>query len=113
MRPNPRNNVSELQDCLPPDESGKPEPNTRIERSHMSFDTQDGTSHLFLVRLRLEKSTERKQQDSKRWCGRVQRVVTGEAYEFCGWAELISYLGVMLDDPQTCNDSEGEPSRKE
>jgi len=79
----------------------------------MSLERQDGKSQLFLVRLRTENSSERKQQESKRWCGRVQRVVTGEAYEFCGWAELISYLGVMLDDPQTCIDIEEEPSRKE
>jgi hypothetical protein len=83
----------------------------------MSFNSQDGsqdgTSHLFLVRLRAEKSSERKQQKSKRWCGRVQRVVTGEAYEFCGWAELISHLGVMLDDPQTFKDIEEQSSEKE
>jgi hypothetical protein len=72
----------------------------------MSFNRQDGMSHLFLVRLKAENTGERRQQKSKRWCGRVQRVVNGEAYEFCGWAELISCLGTMLDDPQTCNDVE-------
>jgi hypothetical protein len=93
--------------------SGEPESNARIERLHMSFNGQDDKSHLFLVRLRTEQSRKRKQRESKRWCGRVQRVVTGEAYEFCGWAELISYLGVMLDDPQTCNEFEETSSRKE
>ncbi len=70
----------------------------------MSFDMHDGVSHLFLVRLRAERVRELKQPESKRWCGRVQRVVGGEAYEFCGWAELIRCLGMMLDDPQAGND---------
>jgi hypothetical protein len=38
--------------------------------------------------------------ERKRWSGCVQRVVTGEAYEFRDWAELIEHLGTMLDDPQ-------------
>jgi hypothetical protein len=71
----------------------------------MSFDRQDGVSHLFLVRLRAEESGELTQPESKRWHGRVQRVVSGEAYEFNGWAELIKCLGMMLDDPQASNDT--------
>jgi len=67
----------------------------------MSFNRHDGMSHLFLVRVRVEDAGQTLQPESKRWCGRVQRVVTGEAYDFRGWAELIGRLGTMLDDPQT------------
>ncbi len=72
----------------------------------MSFNRQDGVSHLFLVRLQAEEIQELKQPESKRWFGHVQRVVSGEAYEFCGWTELIRCLGMMLDDPQAGNDAE-------
>jgi hypothetical protein len=70
----------------------------------MSFNGQDGTSQLFLVRLRAEDASEHRQLDGKRWCGRVQRVVTGETYDFRGLAELIKQLGIMLDDPQAGNE---------
>ena len=70
----------------------------------MSFNGQDGSSQLFLVRLRVEDSSEQMQLDGKRWCGRVQRVVTGETYDFRGLAELIKQLGIMLDDPQAGNE---------
>jgi hypothetical protein len=69
----------------------------------MSFNDHD-TSHLFLVRVRAEGTRETLQPESKRWCGRVQRVVTGEIYDFTGWAELIRRLGIMLDDPQAGNE---------
>jgi hypothetical protein len=78
----------------------------------MGFNRQDGTSQLFLVRLRAN-NRGRKQQERKRWCGRVQRVVTGEGYEFCGWVELIRYLGLMLGEQQSCNEIEEKASRKE
>jgi hypothetical protein len=71
----------------------------------MSFNGQDEMSHLFLVRLRAEHTSERRQPENKRWCGRVQRVVTGETYDFRGWAELIRHLGIMLDDPQAGNET--------
>jgi len=66
----------------------------------MSFNSQDGTSQLFLVRIRAEDAAELLQSENGRWCGRVQRVVTGETYDFRGWAELVERLGIMLDDPQ-------------
>lgn len=66
----------------------------------MSFNSQDGTSQLFLVRVRAEGAGELLKPESDRWCGRVQHVVTGETYDFRGWAELIKRLGIMLDDPQ-------------
>jgi len=66
----------------------------------MSFNSQDGTSQLFLVRIRAEDAAELLQPESDRWCGRVQRVVSGETYDFRGWAELIKRLGIMLDDLQ-------------
>jgi hypothetical protein len=70
----------------------------------MSFSGQDDMSHLFLVRLRVEAVGDDLQPASKRWRGRVQRVVTGEAYDFRGWAELISCLGTMLDDTHADNE---------
>jgi hypothetical protein len=71
----------------------------------MSFNGQDGMSHLFLVRVRAEDTREALQAENERWCGRVQRVVTGETYDFRGWAELIRRLGIMLDDPQAGNET--------
>jgi hypothetical protein len=70
------------------------------ERLDMRFNMQDGTSHLFLVRLRSEEIGECLQPENRLWRGRVQRVVTGETYDFRGWAELIKRLGTMLDDRQ-------------
>ena len=70
----------------------------------MSLKNQDGKSHLFLVRLRSEETGESLQTESRLWSGRVQRVVTGETYEFRGWAELVRRLGTMLDDTQAGND---------
>ncbi|MDQ6694260.1 MAG: hypothetical protein M3014_07540 [Chloroflexota bacterium] len=32
------------------------------------------------------------------WCGKVQRVVTGESYSFRGWPELVEHLLVLLAD---------------
>ena len=66
----------------------------------MSFNSQDGASQLFRVRIRAEDARELLQPENDRWCGRVQRVVTGETYDFRGWAELIKRLGIMLDDPR-------------
>ncbi len=91
-------------------EIGKPLPNTRMERSQMSFNGQDDRAHLFLVRVRAEDTRESLQPESKRWCGRVQRVVTGETYDFRGWTELIRRLGKMLDDTQASNDIDEQPS---
>ena len=51
-----------------------------------------GSSRLFLVRLRAEESREGQVE----WCGQVQRVVNGEAYEFRGWSELVERLQAML-----------------
>jgi hypothetical protein len=65
----------------------------------MSDNGQDNRSHLFLVRVRAEEISECLQPESKLWSGRVQQVVTGETYNFLGWAELIRRLGTMLDDP--------------
>lgn len=70
----------------------------------MSFTTQDDRTYLFLVRLRAVDKRERRQLENRIWCGRVQRVVTGETYEFHGWAELINRLGTLLDDTQAGDD---------
>jgi hypothetical protein len=64
----------------------------------MNFTSQDDRLQLFLVRVRAEDFRDCLQTDDKLWSGRVQRVVTGETYEFRGWAELIKRLGIMLDD---------------
>jgi hypothetical protein len=82
-----------------------PAANTTIERLCMSFKSQDQSSHLFLVRVRAGDAMESLPSESKRWSGRVQRVVTGEAYDFRGWAELIEHLGTMLDDTQAANET--------
>jgi hypothetical protein len=70
----------------------------------MSFNNHSDTSQLFLVRLRPEQMKECLQAGNRLWCGRVQRVVTGEAYDFRGWAELIEHLGTMLDDQQAVSE---------
>lgn len=71
----------------------------------MSCNNHGETSQLFLVRLKPEQIRECMQPENKLWCGRVQRVVTGEAYDFRGWAELIEQLGTMLDDPQAVSET--------
>ena len=55
---------------------------------------QNEGSHLFLVRLQAEASEEGELQ----WCGRVQGAVSGEAYTFSRWPELIEHLLTMLPD---------------
>ena len=70
----------------------------------MSFNREDATSQLFLVRVRAGEAGEGPQAVNKVWYGRVQRVVTGETYDFQGWAELIKRLGTLLDDTQAGND---------
>ncbi len=60
----------------------------------MSVSRQQDISHLFLVRLRAEEV----EAGQVEWCGRVQRVVNGEAYSFCGWPELVEHLLRMLPD---------------
>jgi hypothetical protein len=73
------------------------------ERFYMSTNRPNHASQLFLVRLRVEEIRGCLQPEERLWCGRVQRVVTGEAYSFRGWAELIKSLGTMLDDTQAGN----------
>ena len=79
-------------------------------RLNMSFNKQDGKSHLFLVRLRSDEIGECLQPENRRWTGRVQRIVTGETYEFRGWAELVKRLGTMLDDTQAGSEIDEQPS---
>jgi hypothetical protein len=67
----------------------------------------DGT-HLFLVRLEAEQL----EAGDVQWCGKVQRVVTGEAYNFFGWPELIEQLLTMLPVLPTASAADrtqGEP----
>jgi hypothetical protein len=64
----------------------------------MSFIEQDDRSHLFLMRVHAKGAGELDVPNGKPWFGTVQRVVSGEKYDFCGWAELIECLGAMLDD---------------
>jgi hypothetical protein len=51
-------------------------------------------SHLFLVRLQAVEWA----AGELRWHGRVQQVVSGEAYGFAGWPELIEHLSTMVPD---------------
>ena len=53
----------------------------------------EGT-HLFLVRLQAEEL----EAGGVEWYGRVQRVVSGEAYTFSGWPALIEHLLTMLPE---------------
>lgn len=69
----------------------------------MNSHRQDDMSHLFLVRIRAAGAGEDLQPESKLWRGRVQRVVNGEAYDFCGWDELIERIGAMLAGTQPDN----------
>ncbi len=55
---------------------------------------QNESTHLFLVRLQAEEQ----QPGEVEWCGRVQRVVSGETYTFSGWPDLIEHLLTMLPD---------------
>ncbi len=54
-------------------------------------------SHLFLVRLQAVEWA----GGEPRWHGRVQQVVSGEAYGFAGWPELIEHVLAMLPDVST------------
>jgi hypothetical protein len=56
----------------------------------------EGT-HLFLVRLQGEEMD----TGQVEWCGKVQRVVSGEAYTFSGWPDLIEHLLTMLPEVST------------
>lgn len=74
----------------------------------MSFIEQDDRSHLFLVRLQAKGGGKGDIPNSKPWFGTVQRVVSGESYDFCGWSSLRKCLDMMLDDPQPGNDNDTE-----
>jgi hypothetical protein len=63
---------------------------------HMSFNNHDRVSHLFLVRIRAGDTARDPQPEQTLWCGRVQRVVSGEACDFRDWCELIECLSAML-----------------
>ncbi len=58
----------------------------------MSERRQQDNSQLFLIRVRAEEV----EAGQLEWCGKVQRVVNGEAYSFCGWPELVEHLLMML-----------------
>jgi hypothetical protein len=73
----------------------------------MSFKEQDDRSNLFLMRFHAKGVGKLDDLNSKSWVGTVQRVVSGESYDFCGWAELIECLGAMLDDEQAGNSTDG------
>jgi hypothetical protein len=74
----------------------------------MSFKGQDDRSNLFLMRIRAKGVEERDDLNGKPWLGTVQRVVSGETYDFRGWAELIECLGAMLDDEQAGDAMDGD-----
>lgn len=76
----------------------------------MSIDSTQRARHLFLVRLRPEPDEPVPgQPDKVRWSGKVQRVVDGEAYDFCGWPELVEHLLAMISSAQAGADLEPEP----
>jgi hypothetical protein len=77
----------------------------------MSFKEQDDRSRLFLMRVHAKGAGKLDVSGGKPWLGTVQRVVSGETYDFCGWAELIECLDAMLDDPQAGNDNDAEEFR--
>jgi hypothetical protein len=53
---------------------------------------QNQSSHLFVVRLWSEDV-----RDHKEWCGRIQHVLSGEAYTFHDWPSLIELLLEMAE----------------
>ena len=48
-------------------------------------------SHLYMLRLWKSHST----KGAEEWCGRVQHVISGEAYSFQGWPQLLQHLEGM------------------
>jgi len=78
----------------------------------MSFKAQDDRSYLFLMRLCAKGVGKLDDLNGGYppgpWVGTVQRVVSGETYDFCGWAELIECLGAMLDDQQAGSATDGD-----
>ena len=75
----------------------------------MSFKKQDDRSNLFLMRLHAKSARKLDDLNRKPWSGTVQRVVSGETYDFCGWAELIECLDALLDDSSR---PEGHPTHQ-
>ncbi len=60
--------------------------------SQVSERRQQDNSQLFLIRLQAEEVD----AGHLEWCGKIQRVVSGETYSFCGWPELVEHLLTML-----------------
>ena len=56
-------------------------------------DTYPPFSHLFTVRVWREELAENQHE----WRGRVQHIITGEAYYFRGWPEMVSLLAIWLE----------------
>ncbi len=76
------------------------------ERGQMSSIPHYSSSRLFLVRVLVDETSGCKGQRKAERSGRVQHVVTGEAHDFRGWAELLQYLDTLLDDPpNACSDN--------
>lgn len=54
-------------------------------------------SNLFLVRLWLRNDGNTNSDSSKvEWCGKLQRVVDGEAHQFTNLQELVALLETMV-----------------
>jgi hypothetical protein len=78
-----------------PDPNPDPNPNPDTDTGRQIEET-----HLFLLRVWVDESG----PGQRRWQGKVQSVVYGEAYNFSEWPALIGYLLRMLpglEDGQT------------
>lgn len=76
------------------------------ERGQMSDRPGYDSSRLFLVRVLIDETSGCKGRKNAERSGRIQHVVTGEAYDFRGWAELMQHLDTLLDDtPNACPDN--------
>ena len=80
----------------------------------MSIDSTQRARHHSSFRLRPEPDEPVPgQPDKVRWCGKVQRVVDGEAYDFCGWPELLEHLLAHVFPAQAGADLEPEPPQSD
>ncbi|MDQ6694892.1 MAG: hypothetical protein M3014_10830 [Chloroflexota bacterium] len=60
-------------------------------------ETKSGrVSHLFLVRLWLDRALDETDDNARNWRGKVQHVITGRAGDFSSRSSMVELLGSML-----------------
>ncbi len=78
--------------------------NKTTKQEHYQNDLPYQSSHLFLVRVWLEKTVDN--TDGAQLQGRVQDVSTGQAHYFCGGSELTKVLHHMMPQSQNAKSDE-------